>query len=114
MYVSDVLRSYTPAERRERAWLLLRGGKQAIAGCTDPAIDARLERLDTRAADRGQREADALYKQHEKAQTTLAAAKAAERAARGADRGPAREARKKAEQRVRDTERAIRRAGLTP
>jgi hypothetical protein len=112
--VTDAFRSYTPAEKRERAWLLLRGGKQAIAGCTDPAIDARLDRLDARAADRGRREANALHKQHEKAKDNLAAAKAAEKAARGSDRTAARTARKAAEQRVRDTERALTRAGLTP
>jgi hypothetical protein len=105
-------RSYTPAERRQRAWLILRGTKQALADAVDPRIDRRIDRIDARAADRGEREALALYKQHDQAENELATAKAQERAARREGRPDAKAARQKAEQRVRDTERAIRRAGL--
>ncbi|MDT3396153.1 hypothetical protein RKE29_05775 [Streptomyces sp. B1866] len=108
----DVYRSYTRAEKRQRARLLLRGGRQALAGAVDPRIDRRIEEIDARAEDRGLREAAALHRQHDQAKDDLAAAKAAERAAKWSDRPAAREARKQAEQRVRATEHALRRAGL--
>lgn len=110
--MTDVYRSYTASERRQRAALVLRGAKQALADNVDPRLERRIDAIDERAADRGEREAVALYRQHDTAQNELASAKARERAARGDDRRSARDARQKAEQRVRDTQRAIRRAGL--
>ncbi|MFD7499964.1 hypothetical protein [Streptomyces sp. NPDC059850] len=110
--MSDVYRSYTPAEKRKRASLILRGTKQAIADAVDPKLDRQIERIDAIAAERWQREATALRRQDEKAKAELAAAKAAERVARREDRTAAREARKQAERRARATEQAIRRAGL--
>ncbi|MDT3395767.1 hypothetical protein RKE29_03735 [Streptomyces sp. B1866] len=112
--MTDVYRSYTRAEKRERARLLIRGAKQALAGAEaiDPRFERRLDAIDARAEDRGRREAAALRRQYDKAQDDLAAARAAERAAKWADRATAKQARKQAERRVRDTERAIRRAGL--
>lgn len=108
----DDYRSYTGRERRQRAWLVLRGTKQAFADAVDPRIDQRIDRIDAVAADRGQREALALMRQNDQAENELATARARERAARGADRQAAREARKTAERRAGDTNRAIRRAGL--
>ncbi|WP_269858729.1 hypothetical protein [Streptomyces sp. RPT161] len=105
-------RSYTRRERAERARLILRGAKQAAASAVDPRVERRIDAIDERAADRGAREADALYAPHNTAQNELAKAKAHERAARGDDRRTARQARQQAEQRVRDTQRAIHRAGL--
>ncbi|MCQ4043875.1 hypothetical protein ACFOSC_26480 [Streptantibioticus rubrisoli] len=105
-------RSYTRGERAERARLVLRGVEQAAASAVDSRIEKRIERIDAVAADRGAREADALFAQDDRAKNELAAAKARERAARGEDRRAARDARRQAEQRVRATERAIRRAGL--
>ncbi|MGO4752691.1 hypothetical protein AB4212_29485, partial [Streptomyces sp. 2MCAF27] len=98
--MSDVYRSYTAAEKRQRAWLILRGTKQAAADAVDPKLDRKIERIDAIAAERGQREAAALIRQDEKAKAALAAAKAAERAARREDRTAAREARKQAEKRA--------------
>ncbi|WP_438479068.1 hypothetical protein [Streptomyces asiaticus] len=110
--MSDVPRSYTPAEKRKRAWLVLRGAKQALADNVDPKLDARIDRIDAQAEDRGIREARALYQQHEQAQNALAAAKAKERTASREDRQAARQARIKAEQQLSRTQKAIRRAGL--
>ncbi|MCO8302824.1 hypothetical protein [Streptomyces sp. RKCA744] len=110
--MSEVYRSYTPAEKRKRAWLILRGVKQAAADAVDPKIERQIDRIDAAAAERGQREAVALFRQDEKAKAALAAARAAERAARGKDRAAARDARKEAERRARATETALRRAGL--
>lgn len=110
----DEHRSYTGRERRERARLILRTTRQAFAGpdAIDPGLCERIDRIDATATDRGTREATALYQQHETAKNNLATAKAAERAAKRADRPAARTTRRTAEGRVRDTERAIRRAGL--
>ena len=107
-------RSYTGQERRERARLILRTTRQAFAGpeAIDPGLCERIDRIDATATDRGTREAAALLRQHETAKNELAVAKAAERAAKRIDRPAARAARRTAEGRVRDTERAIRRAGL--
>ncbi|MGW3571640.1 hypothetical protein ACWDSL_48540 [Streptomyces sp. NPDC000941] len=110
--MTDVYRSYTPAEKRKRALLVLRGAKQALADAVDPKLDRQIERIDARAAERGQLEAAALNRQNDKAKAELAAAKAAERAAPREDRTAARQARRTAEKRVRATEQAIRRAGL--
>ncbi|MFF5675287.1 hypothetical protein ACFY8S_35150 [Streptomyces hygroscopicus] len=110
--MSDIYRSYTPAEKRKRAWLVLRGVKQAAADAVDPTIERQIDRIDAAAAERGRMEAQALYRQNEKAKAELATAKAAERAARGKDRAAARDARKEAERRARATAQAIRRAGL--
>ncbi len=110
----DEYRSYTRREQRQRALLILRTTRQAIAGsdAIDPKLNDRLDRIDARAADRGAREAAALRRQNETARDELAKAKATERAAKRPDRSAARTARRTAEDRVRDTERAIRRAGL--
>lgn len=110
--MSDVYRSYTGPERRRRAWLILRTTRQALADAVDPVLDQHIDRIDARAEDRGQREAFALYQQNETAANELATARARERAARGTDRTAARNTRRAAEQRLKDTERAIRRAGL--
>ncbi|MFJ1787303.1 hypothetical protein ACIOML_23730 [Streptomyces anulatus] len=62
------------------------------------------------AAERGQRELNALHEVQATARQNLAAAKAAERTAPRADRAAAREARKQAEQRVKLAERAVHKA----
>lgn len=105
-------RSYTRFERAERARLILRGARQAFAGVVDPKVERRIDRIDAAAADRGEREAVALLRQHNTAKDELATARARERAARREDRPAARQGRQQAEQRVKDTERAIRKAGL--
>ncbi|MBV9026063.1 MAG: hypothetical protein JO362_20270 [Streptomycetaceae bacterium] len=109
--MSDVYRSYTPAEKRQRGLLILRGVRHAYS----PEVakfDRRIERIDAVAEDRGAREAGALYSQHDQAKNEAAKARAAERAAKREDRPAAKQARQQAEQRVKDTERAIRKAGL--
>ncbi|MEU8824522.1 hypothetical protein [Streptomyces sp. NPDC048636] len=110
--MTDIYRSYTPAEKRKRAWLVVRGAKQAFADSVDPRLDRRIEQIDARAEERGQLEALALHRQNDRARAELAAAKAAERAASREDRTAARDARKRAEKRARATEQALRRAGL--
>ncbi|MEU8823651.1 hypothetical protein [Streptomyces sp. NPDC048636] len=110
--MSDVYRSYTSREKRQRAMLILRTTKQAAADAVDPKLNRRIEQIDARAEERGQLEAVALHRQNDKARAELAAAKAAERAASREDRTAARDARKRAEKRARATEQAIRRAGL--
>jgi hypothetical protein len=85
-------RSYTSAEKRQRAALLLRGARQSIAGPVDPRIDNRIERIDARAADRAALELEALNTAEAAAERQLADAKAKERGAAPTDRTAAKRA----------------------
>ncbi|MFC8535282.1 hypothetical protein ACFUJY_15150 [Streptomyces sp. NPDC057249] len=104
------MHSYTPAEKRERNKLLRKGFRQALADCVDPALEARLDKIDQKAAERGALELRALHKVQADARQALANAKAAERTAPRADRAAARQARRTAEDAVRRAERAVLRA----
>ncbi|MFF2957911.1 hypothetical protein ACFVT1_03080 [Streptomyces sp. NPDC057963] len=97
------MESYTPAEKRERNRLFRKGFRQALADCVDPRLEARIEKIDQRAAERGAQELRALHQVQADARQTLANAKATERTA-------ARQARKQAEDAVRRAERAVARA----
>ncbi|WHX19321.1 hypothetical protein QFW82_20810 [Streptomyces malaysiensis subsp. malaysiensis] len=110
--MSEVFRSYTPAEKRKRAWLLVRTVKQAAADAVDPKLNRQIDAIDAAAEERGRLEAAALFRQNEKAKAELATAKAAVRAASREDKAAARTALAQAEKRARATETAIRRAGL--
>ncbi|MGW1347694.1 hypothetical protein ACWCQE_00270 [Streptomyces sp. NPDC002409] len=101
---------YTPAEKRERARLFRKGLRQSFADCVDPKVEAAIERIDQRAAERGAQELAALHKVQADARQALANAKAAERTAARTDRAAARQARKAAEDAVRRAERAVLRA----
>jgi hypothetical protein len=105
-------RSYTPAEKRQRALLVLRGTRQAAADAVDPRLEQRIESLDAAAAERAARELGAMT------QPTGPADRQANRP-RGGDgqytreqRPAAKKARQDAEQRLRRTEQAARRLGL--
>ncbi|MFJ6464345.1 hypothetical protein ACIQM0_25505 [Streptomyces sp. NPDC091387] len=104
------MESYTTAEKRERNKLFRKGFRQALADCVDPRLEARIEKIDQRAAERGALELQALHKVQADARQTLANAKATERTAPRTDRTAARQTRKEAEQRVRLAERAVQRA----
>ncbi|MGQ4491063.1 hypothetical protein ACN6LM_002031 [Streptomyces sp. SAS_281] len=104
------MHSYTPAEKRERSKLFRKGFRQAMADCVDPRLEAKIERIDQRAAERGAQELAALYKVQADARQALANAKAAERTAPRTDRPAARQARRQAEDAVRRAERAVLRA----
>ncbi|MGW1179765.1 hypothetical protein ACWD7Y_01790 [Streptomyces drozdowiczii] len=104
------MHSYTPAEKRERNRLFRKGFRQALADCVDPALSARIERIDQRAAERGALELRALHQVQADARQALANAKAAERTAPRAERAAARQARRAAEDAVRRAERAVLRA----
>lgn len=104
------MHSYTPAEKRERNKLFRKGFRQALADCVDPRLEARIEKIDQRAAERGAQELAALHKVQADARQALANAKAAERTAPRADRAAARQARRAAEDAVRRAERAVLRA----
>ncbi|MFJ1644944.1 hypothetical protein [Streptomyces sp. NPDC088258] len=106
------MRSYTPAERRRRAWLITRGVKQAAAGAVTPRIDAEIDRIDASADERGWRETTAMHDQLDTAKDKVAAAKTAERLATRETKNSARAARRDAEATLRRTEQAARRMGL--
>ncbi|WP_240627705.1 hypothetical protein [Streptomyces scopuliridis] len=106
------MRSYTPAERRRRAWLVVRGVKQSAADAVNPRIEAEISRIDARAEERGWRETDAMHDQLDKAKDQVAAARTAERTATRDGKNAARQARRDAEATLRRTEQAARRIGL--
>ncbi|MEV4974871.1 hypothetical protein [Streptomyces scopuliridis] len=106
------MRSYTPAERRRRAWLITRGVKQAAADAVNPRIDAEIARIDDRATERGWRETNAMHDQLDKDKDAVAAARTAERTATRDDKNAARQARRDAEKTLRRTEQAAHRIGL--
>lgn len=102
------MRVYTPAEKRKRAWLLLRTSKQAVADAVDPRLERQIDRIDQQAEDRGRREGAALAQLLETAKQQLATARAEERAASRPDKTTARQTRQKAERRLREVESAVR------
>lgn len=102
--------SYTPAEKRQRAKLFRKGFRQALADCVDPNVNARIDAIDAVAAERGQRELNALHAVQEKDRQAVATAKATLRTAPWAERSAARQKVRDAEQQLRRSERAVDRA----
>lgn len=102
--------SYTRAESRERGRLFRKGFKQALADNVDPALRQRIERIDQAAAERGQRELNALHGVRESDRQAVAAAKAAVRTVSREDKAAARQALRDAEQQLKRSERAVHRA----
>src|ERR1044072_2631208 len=73
--------SYTGAEKRRIAWLALKAGKQSLAGdrnddTIDPKLKREMDRIEERAADRGQREVQALQQKLSAARNAAARAHA--------------------------------------
>jgi hypothetical protein len=87
--------SYTGAEKRRIAWLALKAGKQSLAGdrnadTIDPRLKREMDRIEERAADRGQREVQALQQRLSAARNAAASAKATMRTSSGTERAAAR------------------------
>ncbi|MGW6287832.1 hypothetical protein [Streptomyces sp. NPDC055107] len=101
------MHSYTRAESRQRGKLFRKGFRQALADCVDPAIRQQIERIDQAAAERGQRELNALHDVRENDRQTVAQAKAAVRTASRQDKATARQALRDAEQQLKRSERAV-------
>lgn len=96
-------RSYTGSEQRQRVRLLAKGMRGAYGDVS--GVEAQLERIDTRAADRARLELEALNGAEQQAEKALAEAKAKERSAAPSDRTAAwqavREAKKQLERATR-------------
>ncbi|MHB9862169.1 DUF6257 family protein [Streptomyces sp. YIM S03343] len=101
--------SYTRGEKLRLAWLAARAVKQGMADTIDPRLKAEAERIEQRAAERGQAEADALTNRLRQARTAAAQAKAAMRTARGPERTAARREMGEHERTAQQLERALRR-----
>ena len=106
--------SYTSAEKRRLALLVLKAAKQSMAGdrnadTIDPKLKAEVERIEQRAEERGQREVQALEKRLNEARNAAASAKAAMRTGKGPDRAAARRQMHDHEQAARRIERELRR-----
>jgi hypothetical protein len=99
---------YTTAEQLTRARLFVKGGRAAQAGRSTAGVDNRLDRLEEKAIDRSEREADAAIGQVDRARSQAAAAKIALRTARPADRQTARQAARTADADLRRAERGAR------
>jgi uncharacterized protein YlxW (UPF0749 family) len=106
--------SYTGAEKRRLAWLVLKAAKQSMAGdrnadTIDSKLKAEVERIEQRAEERGNREVQALEKRLNEARNAAASAKAAMRTGKGPDRAAARRQMHDHEQAARRIERELRR-----
>ncbi|MCX4858963.1 DUF6257 family protein [Streptomyces canus] len=106
--------SYTSAEKRRIAWLAIKAGKQSLAGdrnddTIDPKLKREMDRIEERAADRGQREVQALERKLSAARDAAAAAKATMRTSRGPERAAARREMQRHEQDAGRIERELRR-----
>ncbi|MBK6040805.1 hypothetical protein [Streptomyces sp. MBT55] len=99
--------SYTRAESRQRGRLFRKGLRQSLADNVDPAVVRKIEAIDQSAAERGQRELNALHNVRNNDRTTVAQAKAAVRTASREDKAAARQALRDAEQQLRRSERAV-------
>ena len=87
--------SFTGAEKRRLAWLTLKAGVQSTAGdrdvdTIDPKLKAEVERIEKRAAERGEAEVAALRNRLQQARTAAANAKVTMRASSGRARADAR------------------------
>ena len=106
--------SYTRGEKLRLAVLIAKAAKQSMAGdrnadTIDDRLKREVERIDKRAAERGEREARALRTQLETARDAAAAAKVAMRTSKGAERATARRQMDDHERTVRRLERELRR-----
>ncbi|WP_405797715.1 hypothetical protein [Streptomyces sp. NBC_01506] len=109
---SDTYRSYTPAERRQRARALFGGVRQAAADADTTRYDRAIDRIDAAAEERGARELAAMRGQLEKDRNAVAAAKTTVRTSDRSGRDAARKAMRTAEDALKRTEKAARRLGL--
>ncbi|MGW6584461.1 hypothetical protein [Streptomyces globisporus] len=102
--------SYTRAESRQRGKLFRKGFRQALADNVDPTVVRKIEAIDQSAAERGQRELNALHNVRDNDRNTVAQAKAKVRTASREDKAAARQALRDAEQQLKRSERAVNRA----
>jgi hypothetical protein len=106
--------SFTGGEKRRLAWLTLKAAKQSMAvslgdDAIDPRLKAEVERIEKRAEDRGNREAQALEKRLNEARNAAASAKTTMRTSKGQDRAAARQQMNDHEAAARRIERELRR-----
>jgi hypothetical protein len=106
--------SYTGAEKRRKAWLVLKAGKQSLAGdrnadTIDPKVKREVERIDERAAERGKAEVAELERRLSETRRAAAGAKVTMRTSSGKERAAARQQMHEHEQAGRRIERELRR-----
>jgi hypothetical protein len=106
--------SYTRGEKFRLAVLVVKAGKQSMAGdpnvdTIDPRVKAEAERIEQRAEDRGTREVAALQRRLSETRQAASNAKATMRTSSGKDRAAARQQMHDHEQAARRIERELRR-----
>ncbi|KFK91505.1 hypothetical protein IX27_00285 [Streptomyces sp. JS01] len=104
------MHSYTRAESRQRGKLFRKGLRQSLADNVDPAVVRKIEAIDQSAAERGQRELNALHGVRDGDRQAVAQAKAKVRTASREDKAAARQALRDAEQQLKRSEKAVNRA----
>lgn len=109
---SDIYRSYTAAERRQRFRAVVGGVRQAAADAPTSRHGKTIDRIDARAEERGARELAAMAKQLDTAKQAVAVAKTALRTTDRAGRDAAKKALRTAEDTLKRTERAASRLGF--
>ncbi|MFD7185508.1 hypothetical protein ACFV90_36800 [Streptomyces sp. NPDC059904] len=100
--------SYTRRENRQRVGLTFKAVRHAIAGAPMDDLEPRAERIRARAEERGEREADRMWRELDSARSDAAAAKVKADLATGSDRAAARRAAKDAERNVERIQRKAR------
>lgn len=100
--------SYTSRDNRKRVGLTFRGIRHAIAGADMSDLEAKGDRIRARAEERGEREADQMFRELDGARSKAAAAKVQADLATGSDRAAAKRAAKDAERNVERIQRKAR------
>lgn len=106
--------SYTGAEKRRMAWLVIKAGKQSLAGdrnqdTIDDRVKREVDRIQERAEERGRAEVAELERRLTESRRAAATAKVTMRTSSGKERADARRQMNEHEQAGRRLERELRR-----
>ncbi|MFF2502177.1 hypothetical protein ACFVTY_02090 [Streptomyces sp. NPDC058067] len=100
--------SYTRRENRQRVGLTFKAVRRAVAGADMSDLEPARDRIRARAEERGEREADQMWRELEGARSAAATAKVQADLATGRDRAAAKRAAKDAERNVERIQRKAR------
>lgn len=106
--------SYTGAEKRRMAWLVIKAGKQSLAGdrnqdTIDDRLKREVDRIQERAEERGKAEVAELERRISESRRSAASAKVTMSTSSGPERAAARRQMQEHEQVGRRLERELRR-----
>jgi hypothetical protein len=104
--------SYTPRENRQRAGLTWKAVRRAASGAGMSDLERRRDRINERAEERCNREADEMWRRVEKAKNAHASAVADERTAKSNDKPAKRRAVRDAQRELDRVQRAAKKYGI--